>query len=318
METNSPIDIESVPTRLGQDQTTVTLSVCIVTYKARDLLRDCLRSIYETHPASQIEVIVVDNGSKDGVGEMLRGEYPEIQFIENEGNAGFTRPMNQALRASRGRYLLQLNPDTLILPGALDRLVAFLEAHPQVGICGPKVLNRDRTLQKPCRRGESRPWAVISYFTGLAALFPKSKWFGEYLMSYMDEDETHQVAGVAGSCMLVRREVFDQIGYLDERFFAYQEDADLCFRARQAGWQIYYVPESQIIHFGSLGGSRVQPYRSIFEWHRSYFLYYRKNLAKDYFFLFNGVYYLAMFLKLLFSLLANFLRRDKFAGSRKP
>jgi len=263
-------------------------------------------------------VIVVDNGSKDGVGEMLRQEYPEIQFIENDDNAGFTRPMNQALRASHGRYLLQLNPDTLILPGAFDQLVAFLEAHPQVGICGPKVLNRDRTLQKPCRRGESRPWAVISYFTGLAALFPKSEWFGEYLMSYKDENETHQVAGVAGSCMLVRREVFEEIGYLDERFFAYQEDADLCFRARQAGWQIYYVPEAQIIHYGSLGGSRVQPYRSIFEWHRSYFLYYRKNLAKDYFFLFNGVYYLAMFLKLLFSLLANFLRRDKFAGSRKP
>lgn len=281
-------------------------------------MRDCLQSIYETHPASQIEVIVVDNGSKDGVGEMLRGKYPQIRFIENDHNAGFTRPMNQALRASQGRYLLQLNPDTLILPGALDRLVAFLEAHPQVGICGPKVLNRDRTLQKPCRRGESRPWAVISYFTGLAALFPKSKWFGEYLMSYMDENETHQVAGVAGSCMLVRREVFAEIGYLDERFFAYQEDADLCFRARQAGWQIYYVPEAQIVHYGSLGGSRVQPYRSIFEWHRSYFLYYRKNLAKDYFFLFNGVYYLAMFLKLLFSLLANFLRRDKFAGSRKP
>lgn len=261
---------------------------------------------------------MVDNGSKDGVGEMLRHEFPEVQFIENDHNAGFTRPMNQALQASQGRYLLQLNPDTLILPGALDRLVAFLEAHPQVGICGPKVLNRDRSLQKPCRRGESRPWAVISYFTGMAALFPKSKWFGEYLMSYMDENETHQVAGVAGSCMLVRREVFEEIGYLDERFFAYQEDADLCFRARQAGWQIYYVPEAQIIHYGSLGGSRVQPYRSIFEWHRSYFLYYRKNLAKDYFFLFNGVYYLAMFLKLLFSLLANFLRRDKFAGSRKP
>lgn len=318
METNSTIDIEGVPIRAGEDQTKITLSVCIVTYKARDLLRGCLQSLYETTPSSQIEVIVVDNGSKDGVGEMLRQEYPEIRFIENEGNAGFTRPMNQALQAGRGRYLLLLNPDTIIQPQALNRLAAFLDAHPKAGICGPKVLNRDRTLQKPCRRGESRPWAVISYFTGLAALFPKSKWFGEYLMSYMDEDETHQVAGVAGSCMLVRREVFDQIGYLDERFFAYQEDADLCFRARQAGWQIYYVPESQIIHFGSLGGSRVQPYRSIFEWHRSYFLYYRKNLAKDYFFLFNGVYYLAMFLKLLFSLLANFLRRDKFAGSRKP
>ena len=213
---------------------------------------------------------------------------------------------------------MQLNPDTLILPGAIDRLVDFLQNHPGVGICGPKVLNRDRTLQSPCRRGESRPWAVISYFTGLAALFPKSKFFGEYLMSYKDPDETHPVAGVAGSCMLIRREVIDQIGYLDERFFAYQEDADFCFRARQAGWQVYYVPSAQIIHFGSMGGSRVEPYRSILEWHKSYFRYYRKNLAKDYFFLFNWLYYGAMLFKLGGALIRNFIRKEKFAGSRKP
>jgi GT2 family glycosyltransferase len=118
--------------------------------------------------------------------------------------------------------------------------------------------------------------------------------------------------------MLIRREGIDQIGYLDERFFAWQEDADFCFRARQAGWQIFYVPKAQIIHYGSMGGSRVEPYRSIFEWHRSYFLYYRKNLAKDYFALFNWFYYLLMFFKLISSLTINFLRQEKFAGSRKP
>jgi len=300
----------------------VSLSVCIVTFHARDLLRDCLRSLCE-HTTLDYEVIVVDNGSQDGVGTMLQQEFPrnllrQVQFVENDTNLGYTYPMNQALRLAQGRYLLQLNPDTLILPQSLDRLVDFLEAHPQAGICSPKVLNSDHTLQKPCRRGESTPWAVLTYFLGLSALFPKSKLFGQYLMSYMDEDETHLAAGVSGSCMLIRRAVIEQIGYLDERFFAYQEDADFCFQARHAGWQIYYVPTSQIIHLGGHGGSRVQPYRSIYEWHKSYFLYYRKNLARNYFFLFNWLYYLAMALKLLVALTINFLRKDKFAGSRKP
>lgn len=297
--------------------TEVDISICIVTYQALGLLRDCLRSLYE-NVGLNFEVIIVDNGSKDGTAQMIEQEFPAVRFVENETNLGYTRPMNQALQMGSGRYLLQLNPDTLVLPHALERMVEFLENHPEAGICGPKVLNSDGTLQKPCRRGEPRPLAVLAYFTGLARLFPDSKVFGQYLMSYIDEDETHPVAGVSGSCMLIRRAVVDQIGYLDERFFAYQEDADYCLRARQAGWQVCYFPEAQIIHFGSMGGSRVQPYRSIFAWHKSYFLYYRKNLAKDYFFLFNWLYYSTMLLKLLITLLVNFLRKEKFAGSRKP
>jgi len=260
---------------------------------------------------------VVDNGSKDGVAGMLQEQFPDVRIIKNQTNEGFTKPMNQALRLGRGRYLLQLNPDTLILPAVLDHLVKFLDDNHEVGVCGPKVLNRDHTMQKPCRRGESRPWAVLTYFSGLAALFPQSKVFGGYLMNYMDEDKIHPVAGVSGSCMLIRREVIDQIGYLDERFFAYQEDADFCYRARQVGWQVYYVPTAQIIHFGSLGGSHVHQYRSIYEWHKSYFLYYRKNLARDYFFPFNWVYYLAMLIKFLFALLKNFVREGFSVGSRK-
>lgn len=296
----------------------VDLTVCIVTYKARDLLRDCLNSLYKNAYNLKLEVIVVDNGSKDGVGEMLQREFQSVRFIGREENIGFSRPMNQALRVGRGQYLLLLNPDTVIIKNAPGLLVDFMIGHPEVGICGPKVLNRDGSLQKPCRRGESRPWAVISYFAGLSSLFPKSKLFGEYLMGYMNEDETHSVAGVSGSCMLVRRKVFEQVGYLDERFFAYQEDADICFRARKAGWKVYYYPKAQITHYGSLGGSRVNPYRSIFEWHKSYYLFYRKNLSGDYIFIFNYLYYLSMFVKLIFTLLLNFVRTDKFAGSRKP
>jgi GT2 family glycosyltransferase len=248
---------------------------------------------------------------------MLAAEFPRVRLIQNEQNLGYTRPMNQALRLACGRYLMQLNPDTIVQRGALEGLIRFMEERPQVGVCGPKVVNPDGSLQAPCRRGESRPWAVISYFTRLYALFPKSKFFGGYLMSYMDEDATHAVAGVSGSCMLIRREVVEQIGYLDERFFAYQEDADFCLRASRAGWQVYYVPAARVMHYGGRGGSRVQPYRSIIEWHRSYWMFYRKNYAAEYFFLFNGIYYLLILVKLLFALAINVIRSEKYAGPRR-
>jgi GT2 family glycosyltransferase len=296
----------------------ISLSICIVTYQARDYLRDCLNSLYAHAPNGEYEIIVVDNHSTDGTIETLERQFPQVQLIKNPTNNGFTAPMNQALRQAQGQYLLQLNPDTIVHDQALNQLIQFMQSHPKVGICGPKVLNTDGSLQKPCRRGESTPWAVITYFLGLSSLFPKSKLFGGYLMNYLDEDEINEVDGVAGSCMLLRREVIDQIGYLDERFFAYQEDADFCFQARQAGWKVYYVPTAQITHYGGQGGSRVQPYRSIFEWHRSYWLYYRKNLAANYFFLLNWLYYLAMLVKLALALLSNLVRKEKFAGRQKP
>jgi GT2 family glycosyltransferase len=317
------------------------LSICIVTLNASDFLRNCLNSIYQQSNSltwlgmdSQIadtlvesdqqnrrklsfEVIIVDNGSSDKTVDMLKAEFPAARLIANTSNDGFARPINQALRQSDGRHMLVLNPDTIVLPGALNTLVDYLDSHPEVGICGPKVLNRDGSLQKACRRGVSRPWATFSYFSGLYTLFPHSKIFGGYLLNYLDENQTHEVDGVSGSCMLIRREVTQQVGLFDEHFFAYQEDADYCFQAKRAGWKIIYLPAAQIVHFGGQGGSRVQPYRSIYEWHRSYYLYYQKNLASDYFFLFNWFYYFLMGLKLVFSLIANTLRAEKFAGPRR-
>jgi len=292
------------------------LSVCVVTYEAKDVLRECLCSLYA---GTQIpfEAIVVDNGSRDDVGGMLQREFPQVHFIRNLTNLGYTVPMNQALRRARGAYLLQLNPDTIIPPQALDQLVQYMDNHPKVGICGPKVLNRDQTIQKSCRRGEPTPWAVVTYFLGLSELFPKSRLFGQYQMNYIDDDQVHSVAGVSGSCMLLRRELIDQIGYLDEKFFAYQEDADFCYRARTAGWEVVYYPESQVIHYGGLGGSRVEPYRSIIAWHQSYFHYYRKHLAKRYFFLFNWLYYLAMLFKLCLALIVNFFKGESFGTRRR-
>lgn len=292
----------------------IQFSICIVTFQARTYLHECLTTLYEETVDISKEVVVVDNGSNDGTEEMLNAEFPEVQLIKNSSNTGYTAPMNQALRASSGRYLVQLNPDTVTLPGTFQNLIGFMDQNPRAGICGPKVLNEDGTLQGPCRRGEPRPLAVIGYTFRLGRLFPKNKILNEYLLSYRDENETHQVAGVSGSCMVIRREVVEQIGYLDEKFFAYQEDADYCRRARDVGWQVFYVPIAQIIHYGGKGGSRVQPWRSIWEWHMSYFRYYRKHLSRDYIFLFNWLYYFVIGSKLVYALLANLFRKKKFAG----
>jgi GT2 family glycosyltransferase len=294
-----------------------SISVCIVTYNSTSMLKECLVSL-TNNTTLPYEIVIADNGSQDNIRSMLQADFPTAQLIENPTNLGYTRPMNQALRQSQGRYLMQLNPDTLVLPGALDKMVAFLENHPDTGIVGPKVLNRDRTLQKSCRRGEPTPLAVFSYFLGLSKLFPRSKLFGQYQLNYLDENLTHPVAGVAGSCMLIRRQLIERIGYLDEQFFAYQEDADFCHRARNAGWKVIYYPESQIIHFGGQGGSMVEPQRAIVAWHKSYYLYYKKHLAKNYFFLFNWFYYLAMFIKLSLTLIINFFRKEKFINTRRP
>lgn len=294
------------------------LSICIVTYQARDYLQACLRSIYQHTHGVDFEVVVVDNGSADGTAGMLGRDFPGVKLIQNDANLGFTRPANQAMQAAQGETVLLLNPDTLIDSDAFTLLVGFLQASLQVGIVGPKVLNPDGSLQKPCRRSEARPWDVLTYFLGLAERYPHDKRFSGYTMSYLDEDGIHEAQGVSGSCMLIRRAVLEQVGYFDERFFAYQEDADFCLRARQAGWKVYYYPIARVTHFGGHGGSRVEPYRSIWAWHKSYFLYYRKHFARDYFFVFNGFLYTAMLLKLCYALLKNFVSRVPFGGSRKP
>jgi GT2 family glycosyltransferase len=296
----------------------VDLSICIVTYKARGQLQECLDSLRVNSPALSYEIIVVDNDSEDGTLEMIREKYPEVQLICLPENQGYTRPMNLALRRGQGNYLLQLNPDTVILPEAFDQLLAYMEEHPECGICVPKVLNRDGSMQWQCRRSEARPWDVIAYFSRLSQLFPASPRFAGYLMTYRDPDETYEVQAVSGSCMFIRRATIDQIGYLDERYYAYQEDTDFCLQARKAGWKVVYYPGAQIIHYGAEGGTRIHPYYSAFEWHRSYYIYYSRWFAKDYFFLLNWLLYGLMAVKLVFAMLKILLSRDKYPGTRKP
>ena len=260
------------------------LSICIVSYNSRDMLRDCLNSLAKHPPQVTWEVIIVDNQSSDGSVDMIKTDFPHIGFIELNAHEGYTRAMNVALKQARGSHLVQLNPDTLVVSDLWDPMIHYMRAHPEVGICTPKVLNRDGTLQYQCRRSAAGPWDTFCYVSGLSRLFPKSRRFAGYLMTYMDESTAHACEAVSGSCMFIRREVIEQIGYLNEAYFAYQEDSDYCFRARLAGFQIWYLPFISIIHYGGQGGSLINARKSIVEWHRSYWIYYRMYFSSNHFF----------------------------------
>ena len=284
------------------------VSVCIVTLNASKYLHHCLTLLEQSQGAEIEQIIVVDNRSNDNTVKMIHEKHSSVTLIQNNRNEGYTIPMNRAMKEADGEYLLILNPDAFVKPKAVAALANFLDLHPEVGIAGPKVLNVDGTFQKSCRRGVARPWNVISYFTGLAERFPDNSKYTGYHLSHLDENILNEVDGVSGSCMMIRRNLIDKIDCFDERFFAYQEDSDYCFRAKAAGWKIYYVPEAEVIHDAGRGGSAAYKYRSLFEWHRSYYLLYKKHFSADYFPLVNGLFYSAMLGKLLMKVIREAVR----------
>ena len=284
------------------------VSVCIVTLNASKYLHHCLTLLEQSQGDEIEQIIVVDNRSNDNTVKMIHEKHSSVILIQNNRNEGYTIPMNRAMKEADGEYLLILNPDAFVKPKAVAALANFLDLHPEVGIAGPKVLNVDGTFQKSCRRGVARPWNVISYFTGLAARFPDNSKYTGYHLSHLDENILNEVDGVSGSCMMIRRNLIDKIDCFDERFFAYQEDSDYCFRAKAAGWKIYYVPEAEVIHDAGRGGSAAYKYRSLFEWHRSYYLLYKKHFSADYFPLVNGLFYSAMLGKLLMKVIREAVR----------
>ena len=295
------------------------IGICIVTHNSKEKVLACLSSLFEQTPdLDTTDIVVVDNNSLDNTVEEIHAQFPTVHLLVNSHNCGFSKAVNQGLKTLDARYFVLLNPDALVLDKALIRLARFMDENQKAGICSPRVLNQDGTVQYQARRGEARPWDVFSYFAGLSKLFPNDPRFSVYLLTHIDNNQVSEVKAVSGSCMMIRKEVVTQIGYLDERYFAYQEDTDYCFHARQAGWKVYYVPLAEVIHYGGQGGSNINPYFSSYHWHRSYFLYYQKNLAKDYPFWFHPLYYLAMVLKFLIALLGLIFGKEKVAGTPKP
>jgi len=279
----------------------LSLAIVIVNYNTRDLLRDCLCSLAEGARRCATTIWVVDNNSSDGSLDMLRAEFPHIRLIVSERNGGYAYANNLALRRilssefsvvssedtqnselttqnSKPDYILLLNPDTVVPPGALDALVGYLEAHPEAGACGPKLLLADGSLDLACRRAFPTPEVAFYRMTGLSRLFPHSPRFGRYNMTFLDPDVEAEVDAVVGACMLVRGPVVREVGLLDETFFMYGEDLDWAYRIKQYGWKIMYVP-GVLVHHYKRAASRQRPFRSIRAFYDAMRVFHRKHYA---------------------------------------
>ena len=271
------------------------LAVIIVSYNTRALLRDCLRSVYASQGDFAFEVCVVDNASTDGSAAMVRAEFPRARLIESDRNGGYAYANNLALRmygfrdpgeadaasppsaAELPRYVLLLNPDTVLPSDALARMLAFMEAHPRAGVVGPKLVRPDGSLDLACRRSFPTPEVSLWRMLGLSRLFPRSRRFGRYNLTYLDPDERAEVDAVVGAFMWVRREAIQQVGLLDEAFWMYGEDLDWAKRIKDAGWQVWYNPEVTVLHVKG-AASRRNP-RARVEFYRAMAPFYRKHYA---------------------------------------
>ncbi len=230
------------------------LALVILNYNRADLLAACLRSIYAQPPQNSFAVWVVDNASSDESVPLVRTQFPQVQLIVNDQNAGFAAGNNLALRVllhakEAPEFVLLLNNDTVVPAGTLDALVAYLEKHAEVGVVGPKVLLPDGALDRACRRSFPTPEVAFYRMLGLAQIFPKSRRFGRYNLTYLDENLEIEVDSVVGACMLLRTNVIREVGLLDEQFFMYGEDLDWAYRIKQYGWRIIYYPKVEILHY---------------------------------------------------------------------
>jgi len=237
-----------------------------------------------------------------------------VNVIENKENVGFAKANNQAIAKCTGDYILLLNPDTLILQNAVEKMVDFMDRNPTVGICGCKVLNKDGTLQLACRRSIPTPNVAFFRLTGLSKLFPHSKIMAKYNLTYLDPDKPHEVDAVSGAFLMIRRKVIDDIGKLDERFFMYGEELDWCLRAKKAGWTVMYYSDAEIIHYKG-ECSRSNGRKAAFEFYRSMYLFHKKHFAENYNPIINVIVYIGIFLKALISW-RSFLFSGK-VGSKK-
>lgn len=254
----------------------VDLSIIIVNWNTRELLAGCLSSVISCQLSVTdncqltTETFVIDNASSDGSAAMVRERFPWARLIENAENAGFARANNQGIAAARGRYLLLLNPDTVVHPGALAALVAFMDAQPAAGACGARLLNGDGSLQPACHPMLT-PGREFWRLLFLDRLWPRAT----YPMGRWDTVTPRRVEAIKGACLLLRREALDQVGPLDESYFMYTEEVDLCHRLAQAGWELWYVPAAVVTHYGE-GSSRQAAKAMYVQLYHSKVQFYRK------------------------------------------
>lgn len=227
----------------------IKLSIIIVNFNVKAFLQNCLLSVRKSLEDIPSEIIVVDNASDDGSVEIIKKNFPDVKLIELSENLGFSKANNIGLKIAKGEYICLLNPDTIVEEDTFNTMIRFMESHPEAGMAGCKILNPDGTFQLACKRSFPTPWVAFTKIFGLSALFPKSKLFARYNLTYLDENQTYEVDAISGSFMFLRRDVYEKVGGLDESFFMYGEDLDWCFRIKEAGFKIYYVHSTKIIHF---------------------------------------------------------------------
>jgi GT2 family glycosyltransferase len=271
------------------------LGIVVASYNTCELLHTCLRSVYASHGDFTLQVCVVDNASSDGSAEMVATEFPQAQLIANEENLGYPVANNQGLRAfgfsdqpgspnapipqsaDVPSFALLLNSDAEVPPDALAPMLDFMADHPDAGAAGPKLVRPDGSLDLACRRSFPTPEISFYRMIGLSRLFPRSRQFGRYNLTYLDPDQVTEVDSVVGAFMLVRRDAIQQVGLMDESFFMYGEDLDWAYRIKEAGWKIYYNPAVTVLHVKK-ASTRQNP-RAQIEFYRAMDIFYRKHFA---------------------------------------
>ncbi len=265
--------------------------IVVVNYNTADLLRRCLEHAYASESSHPFTVTAVDNGSTDDSLAMLRARFPQARAIASTRNRGFAGAVNLALRAieadlppvgdrtaRRHEYVLLLNTDLFLAPESLQVLTDFMERTPEAGVAGPRVEKPDGTLDLACRRGFPTPANALYKLTGLSRRFPRNARLVGYNLTHLDPGELAEVDSVMGACMLVRVAAIDDAGPMDEGFFMYGEDLDWAWRIKAAGWRVYYVPATRVLHFKGATTAR-QSERMIVEFYRAMYLFYRKHYA---------------------------------------
>ena len=256
------------------------LSVIIVNYNVRYFLEQALHSVMRATRNLDAEVWVVDNNSVDGSMEMVKSRFPAVKCIENKENLGFSKANNQAIRSSDSRYVLLLNPDTVLQDDTLEKCVAFMDGHPDAGGLGVRMIDGKGQFLPESKRGLPSPAVALYKMTGLSALFSKSKTFGRYHLKFLDENSIHKVDVLSGAFMLLRSETLEKVGLLDEDFFMYGEDIDLSYRITKGGYNNYYFPDTTIIHYkGESTKKRSANYVKVF--YNAMVLFARKHYSQS-------------------------------------
>ena len=253
---------------------TAQVTAVIVSYQVRRHLVRCLRSVLRS--SERPAIVVVDNASADGSAEMVEKEFPSVRLIRNQANLGFAAASNLGIKASDTPYVLSLNPDTEVTLSAIGILREFLDANRLVGAVGPRIIRPDGSLDFAARRSFPTPATAFARLSNLSRIFPTSSRFGRYNLTYRSPDETQEIDSGTGACLMLRRQALDQVGLFDEAFFMYGEDLDLCFRLKQGGWKIIYLPAAEVLHYKGQSSRQVS-YRMIREFHRSMLIFFNKH-----------------------------------------